>query len=230
MSFIGTQDNPVILTPEVSSPFVESNDVYSKRSKLLESTKLGLLEQNLENVNRAADESTYILNVISNPHLDVNAVKIALYLYAALPSAGDIFFVSQIDMDYFNLEHYGEGECLYLGVNNGCRSLDVYSFESITFLSTVLTEQLNITPSLPRLTGYLRILHSFSYLSITDINSHNTRNGLRMLKTQLKDKSITPDKCKNLTLGRSPLKHIRISNYMSKVNLSNKWVWADDVP
>jgi hypothetical protein len=228
MSVIGTQNNPIILTPEVSSPLMESNDVYSKRSGLLEFTKLGLLEQSLENVNRASDESTYILNVISNPYLDVNAVKIALYLYAKLPFSGDIFVVSQTDADYINLENYGEDGSLYLSVNNGCKNLDVYNFEDTTFLSTVLLDRINVAPSIPRLTGYLRTLHSFSYISITDINSHNTLNGLRMLKTQLKSNMINSEKCKTLTQGRSPLKHIRISNYMSKIDLSKKWLWADD--
>ncbi|MDI5862136.1 hypothetical protein, partial [Shewanella xiamenensis] len=61
-----------------------------------------------------------------------------------------------------------------------------------------------------------------------DINIHNTKSGLISLRKDLKDKAKTAEKCKSLTLGRSPLKHIRISKYMRKANISDRWVWANE--
>ncbi|NSM23266.1 hypothetical protein HT094_02285 [Shewanella sp. ZOR0012] len=227
MSNIGTEINPIILTPESSSPSLAMNDLYSKRDFLLECTRLGMTGQNIEDLNRDFQESNYVLNVISNPYLDANLVKMALFLYTKLDEEGSIFVVSRSEVDEVNLEYYGSDGNIYLKSRDGYVDVKPYNFNDIRILSGEIFDVLNMVLSFPRLTGSLRTLHRFSYITVTDINEHNTVDGVKLLREKLKNKKITSDKCHKYTLGRSPLKHIRISNYMRAVDLSDRWIYSE---
>ncbi len=75
----GTEDNPIVLVPEVHEPTNQTNAIYRPRSELLDNTTLGRTDQNLSHLGHSSGESRFILNVISNPHLNYVESRVALF-------------------------------------------------------------------------------------------------------------------------------------------------------
>jgi hypothetical protein len=68
----------------------------------------------------------------------------------------------------------------------------------------------------------LQILHSYSYITLTYINWYNTKDGLKVLREMSREHKSSSE-CESLTMGRSVLKHIRICERMTKVDMSSRW-------
>lgn len=223
----GTETNPIVLVPEVHEPTNQNNAIYRSRDELLGNTTLGRLGQNLSHLGHTSNESRFIMNVISNPHLNYVESRIALFLYAEYLYGGGVFFlVSQNDLDDISLADLGEEEVFYS--RKGNRSdIDCHLKSNIKVLSNILCNSLNIAMSSPRLTGVLRKLHGFSYITLTDVNYHNSQYGNEDLKLKLKE-GLDHEECFKCTSGRAILKHIRVSEYLQRVDISKRWLWGSE--
>ncbi|WP_137223246.1 hypothetical protein [Shewanella sp. MEBiC00475] len=223
----GTETNPIVLVPEVHEPTNQGNAIYRPRDELLGHTTLGRIEQNLSHLGHTSDESRFILNVISNPHLNYVESRIALFLYAKYRyGRGEFFLVSQYDLDMISFADLGEKDRFYSRKSH-LSDIDTYFKSNIQVLSSVICNALNIAMSPPRLTGVLRKLHGFGYITLTDINYHNSQDGNKELKFSLKE-GLDNEECYKSTSGRAMVKHIRVSEYLQRVDISKRWLWDSE--
>lgn len=229
---IGTDSNPIILTPELHVPSSSRTvPLYERRSLLHKHSIIGDFEENdLNEVKYETDRDYFVSNIISNTWLNHKEVKIAIYLYSLLDdSIGNIFKVCSMSQNSKKVVGNNEpklGECGYLTLESGDRKLiSCCAIKEVESLSDKIYSDLGFTVDGPRLTGILRKLHRFSYITLTDINYWNTKNGLNELKLKYKKKGgFTAADVLYKTSSRSVFKHVRISKYMIKVWVSNKWV------
>ncbi len=137
--------------------------------------------------------------------------------------SGRFFLVSQYDLDIISFEDLGDTDYFY---SRRCHQsdVDIHSKSDILVLSYILAENLNIVMSPPRLTGLLRKLHGFGYITLTDINYHNSKYGNEDLRLMLKD-GLESEECFKRTSGRAMVKHIRVSKYLQRVDISKRWLW-----
>lgn len=222
---VGTKRNPVVLTPEIST---SNKSLYESRVKLIEYTSVKYLsnEQTLRSLNLYSEGGKFLMNVITNPHFNFAETRIVLFLYDYLKGyTGGFFTVSERRKTIGNFPTLGSKDSFYSCFYHRQTTTEEHSKDDIISLPDVLFEHLNIVLSPPRLTGIIRKLHSFSYITVTDVNFHNTIFGLATLREYVKSELESVEYCRSLTSGRSNLKHIRISEYMDKVDISNKWIW-----
>lgn len=222
---IGTKRNPIVLIPEISTSI---KSLYESRLNLFNHTtvKYQSIEQTLRSLSLYHEGGKFLMNVITNPHLNFAETRVALFLYDYLAGySGGFFTVSERRKTIENFPILGSKDDFYSCFYHQQTSTDKHSKEDIISLPDILLEHLNIVLSPARLTGIIRKLHGFSYITVTDVNFHNTIFGLATLREYVKSDLESIEYCRTLTSGRSNLKHIRVSEYMDKVDISNKWIW-----
>lgn len=101
--------------------------------------------------------------------------------------------------------------------------MELFEVDKIQCLTELLKSELGIRISESRLTGILRTLHRYSYITLTDINWYNSKEGLSQLRELVNEGEMTRDDCDAWISGRSVLKHIRICKRMVHVNMSPHW-------
>lgn len=230
MDEIGTDDNPIMLVPESHLAGGRTLNLYADRDLLFKYSKLGEEDKTGLNELKYDKENDFFLsNVILNRFLSCNEVKIALYLYHKLFfTLGEIFSVSRTVVSRNNSGgtasiNVGEIGWVFIGTDDSTVRTGCFEVEKIKSLTELLAQDLGISITPSRLTGLLLKLHRFSYITLTYINWYNTKDGLKMLRKEIRNSNITSSECENLTMGRSVLKHIRICERMVRVDMSNKW-------
>ncbi|MFC1518831.1 hypothetical protein ACFL6Z_03840 [Pseudomonadota bacterium] len=228
---IGTDANPIILTPESHLFGVKSIQLYEERKLLLEYSTFSDAEQlGLSEAKYEKDCDHYIANVISNVWLNHKELKVAIYLYLKLnDSGGDVFRVASREKNSKkkigkNSTHIGEVGFITIGNDESTIKSSFVNIEGIDSLSNLIEADLGFIIDAPRLTGILRKLHRFSYITLTDINYWNTRDGLSELRSTFNEKkSFTVEDTLYNTSSRSVYKHIRICERMKRVWMVDKW-------
>ena len=220
----GTQSNPIVLLPEVSNPSIPHNDIYSTREHLLAFSKLGILKQNITDVARRANEYRFIMNIISNPHLKPLEIKVALFLYEEYSfGQGDFFVVSEREANKAKFSELGGKDYFYFRNLKKYMDIEMHSKSEISNLVSILSEKLNLKIPASRLIDCLQRLHGFGYITMTKINYYNSEHGIAELKNMI-DTGVDHSECRAKTSADSIVKHIRISSYMGRCDLSNKWL------
>jgi hypothetical protein len=230
MEEIGTFDNPIMLVPESHLVGIKSFNLYADRELLFKYSRLGdESKTGLNELKYDKDNDFFLSNVISNNFLAFNEVKIALYLYQKLFfTLGEIFSVSRSDVRRNNSGgttsiNVGELGWVFIGNDESTVKTGCFEVDGIKSLTELLAHDLGVSITPSRLTGLLRTLHSFSYITLTYINWYNTKDGLKVLREMSREHNMSSSECENLTMGRSVLKHIRICERMVKVDMSDKW-------
>jgi hypothetical protein len=220
----GTESNPIVLIPEVSNPSLQHNDIYAAREHLLAFSKLGILEQNITDVARRANEYRFVMNIISNPYLKPLEIKVALFFYEEHSFGyGDFFVVSDRETNKAKFSELGGKDFFYSRNLRRYMDVDVHSKSEITNLVSILSDKLNLNIPASRLIDCLQRLHGFGYITMTKINFYNSEYGIAELKNMI-DNGVEHSECLAKTSSDSIVKHIRVSNYMGRCDLSNKWL------
>ncbi|MEL4295825.1 hypothetical protein [Shewanella xiamenensis] len=226
----GTQTNPIVLVPEVSTPS-KGGQIYGDRKLLLEHSKLGVLGQNITNVVRKSSECMYVNNVISNPFLKPLEIKLALFLYEKyLFLDGGFVVVSDKEREELKFSELGGKDYFYSRKINNYMEVSYHSKSDIENLLTLSRKKLNIKISASALMSCLSRLHDFGYVTMTKIHYYNSEDGLRYLRLLLDgalecNESIEVFEldCQEKIKADSIVKHIRLSEYMQRCDMSNKW-------
>lgn len=227
----GTQTNPIVLVPEVSTPS-KGGQIYGHRKLLLEHSKLGALGQDITNVARKPSECMYVKNTISNPFLKPLEIKLALLLYEKyLFLDGGFVVVSDKEREQLKLSELGGKDYFYSRKVNSFMEASYHLKSDIENLLTISRKNLNIKISASALMNCLSRLHDFGYITMTKIHYYNSEDGLRYLRTLLdstleykENIEISEHDCQEKIKADSIVKHIRLSEYMQRCDISNKWL------
>ncbi|EGT3628261.1 hypothetical protein FAP94_18040 [Morganella morganii] len=233
MAQIGTCGNPILLVPESHLESVRGVNIYMERDLLFSLSTFG--ENNTAGLSELRYESSkdyFILNVISNSFMTLNETKIALFLHEQLKKninlGSEVYSVSRKNVRRNGSGLGGSidvGEMGYLMIGNegSLTKMELFEVDKIQCLTELLKSELGISISESRLTGILRTLHRYSYITLTDINWYNSKEGVSQLRELVHEGEMTEEDCQAWTSGRSVLKHIRICKRMVHVNMSPHW-------
>lgn len=167
-------------------------------------------------------EDVYLRNVIYNPFLSGQEIKLAIYFFIELElESGKVFSTTVDSYDFVPVNTYGE---LFFDIEtDGMRAGIAFGREDslksqVVFANTdgyypslaIAASSMGIKVTSHRLLALLRRLHDFGYITVTDITSRNTYDYENLA-------SDTND-------SRARLRHIRLCKGMQKKDLTNRWL------
>ncbi len=194
---VGTRRNPVKPVPENSArPLLKKYSLVTVNEKT-----------ELHKIKEIYNGEIFLLNIISNPHLLKDEIRLAIYLLHRLYASSELFLT--IEVLEFDVEvNYGEDGLLHVGKLNSKRYEEFVLDRMIINLLDELRD-LKIKFTSARLIAALKRLHDFGYITITEINLANTYEG---------------QKIHNRGKSRARLRHIRLSEEMQKKDISRRWL------
>ena len=159
-------------------------------------------------------------NLISNPHLKPQELKIGLALYSLLfwTKWGDVFITTTKKLNIENIGYFGE-VTLRKGKKNKRFQLDENSR-----LLEILSRDFNININSQDLNLTLKALHQFGYITITEITPKNLFANSRKIWNRL-----NPNKHTEKAKCRAYVKHIRLNFNMENKSLVNRWVSKEEL-
>lgn len=130
-----------------------------------------------------ADKVNYTLNLISVPELDIDALKLGLFLFWYCE---DNSYIGEDDCLYYETDSifsisdaevrnskFGENETVFIGRPKTAKSeAHAMPFKSLPYMLKANGVKLNNTQLLP----LLNILHNYGFLTLTPINKDNCLN------------------------------------------------------
>ena len=156
-----------------------------------------------------ADEAdflcSFIANLTSNPNLTKTEFKIGISLYDLLQNNdGKVFITTSRNIDPYRT--IGEDEELFIGKELDLLASDIEDQP----LYQLLKDKYGINVNTDVMNKVIRRLHSFHYITVTNITHNNL----------YKDNTINPENKKR----RAYLKHIKLYEGMIKRTLVGKWL------
>ncbi len=236
MAEIGTIKNPIIPVPESITQKKQENSIYMARFFLDYYSDFQYSEGSeaaeLSDLKYEKNSDYFCSNVYSNPFLKINEIKIALFLYSRFNSRyflGEVFSVSRknIRRNKNGLGggiNVGELGYIVIGHEDAPSKEAIFEFDEVECLTDLVRCELDIRISESRLVEVLKILHSFSYITMTNINWYNTKSGVEYLREMLKSSYYDLDDVRGFISGRSVLKYIRICKRMVHSDMSYHWL------
>lgn len=158
---------------------------------------------------------TYSHNLLSNPVLTPQQIKVGLALYYTLfdKKWGEIFITSTRNLDIDKVGYLGE-----LVVKKGKR-IKKFNLSEQDRLKDMLENDFNITINNQKLNESINVLHQFAYITLTEITPENLYS---------KDKQTWNKKFPQKEIGktkfRAYFKHIALNPNMEKKRLINRWI------
>jgi hypothetical protein len=214
---IGTKNHPIKLKKINDGDYSESKErlLLHKHTKKKIKGKEDLGDDSLfkfKKLEVSGDEYfTFSHNLISNPILTPQEIKLGLVLYYLLVGKkwGDIFITASRTLNYDNLEE--------LFVRKG-KKLNMFRIDENSILKGVLLNDFNTTINNQRLNEAITRLHQFGYITVTEVTPDNL-----YYKSRKRWNTAYPDKIIGKTNFRAYLKHIVLNPNMEKKILVNRW-------
>lgn len=166
------------------------------------------------------DYDSFIMNVLTNPHLTFQEAKLAIYFHQYLPNEGTVYTTS-FSNSFMPAYTYGGlfkdkkelRDGILIGTEDSIRGYVEYCDDDGEYVRLPdISEMLCMKLTSQKLLGLLKRLHDFGYITITDINEKNT---------YFKSKKNTEKKDKRT---RARLRHIRLCRGMCNKDLSGRWL------
>lgn len=166
-------------------------------------------------------EDVYLRNVISNPFLTGQEIKLAIYFFVELEGeSGKVFSTSTDLFGFLPANTYGEWffdketedwrSGIAFGFEDTLRSKIIFTNEHGYYPSLVIAaSSMGIKVTSHRLIALIRRLHDFGYITVTDITLRNTY-----------EYTHSP---KDSEESRARLRHIRLCKGMQRKDLSSRW-------
>lgn len=158
---------------------------------------------------------TYSHNLISNPFLTPQQIKVGLALYYILfdNKFGEILITSTRSLDVDKIGYLGE-----LVVKKG-QQIKRFSLSERDRLKDILEHDFNITINNQKLNESLNVLHQFAYITLTEITPDNLFS-----EDKQKWNKQHPDKPISETKFRAYFKHLVLNPNMEKKRLISRWI------
>lgn len=219
----GTETNPLILekinTPRpLISRCVRFNPEARNSSELVSidfGKYRGKVERGIEK------EYAFLKNLLSNPHLSTNALKLGLYfnIYICDNSC-------DIDFNFFVLAKNNEllkMKQIFVGnprTNQFLRCKDVKHFIDLTLELKKLSSNMTKTDVI----SALQELHDFQYLTVTEVKYENSYIGRKARKKEAESKNREQDlKQPTFLSEQCALVCITLTKQLFEKNFSGKW-------
>ena len=203
MSKIGSGENPIRLTPDVS-----------KRTLFQQGTNVDCSPDVVIAINRIKAPKRiydlYLYNLLWNPNLNADEIRIGYLLYELIEEqcSDPIFLVA----DSFHMSRVGEDGLIYV------RSISdtTKTFESADKQSLLgIAQKYRMKISTDDLIFILNKLHSFFYITCTEICESNldiNKTGFDYKREQM---MLSKD---------TKLVHIKLNHHFDRINMVNRWV------
>jgi predicted transposase YbfD/YdcC len=159
----------------------------------------------------------FMSNIISNPHLPVLCMRVAIALYLLLDyriNDSDVFITTSRKLNY---DKIGDDGFIYIG-----KGLEDYLINEDSRLIHILNTDFNLNISTKVLNKILDTLHSFHYITVTDISPDNIHKNVKE-QWDKENKTKESDKTK----FRACVKHIRLNPLLREISLIHKWLPKD---
>jgi predicted transposase YbfD/YdcC len=159
----------------------------------------------------------FMSNIISNPHLPVLCMRVAIALYLLLDNVAnneDVFITTSRKLNY---DEIGDDGFVYIG-----KSSEDFLINEDSRLTQILNADFNLDIPTKVLNKVLDTLHSFHYITVTDISPDNLhKNAKEQWNKENKNKKTGKKKF------RACVKHIRLNSLLREISLIHKWLPKD---
>ncbi|WAJ69538.1 hypothetical protein [Catenovulum adriaticum] len=199
---IGTEDNPLWVIPEnTTRKLLNEHSKYKEEKIDLSRTPSNRSTKNL-----------YIGNILSNPYLTLEEVKIAYYLYELIEEEGlneKIILTSKKEKTSFR--GIGEYGSIYFSNKNKpiCGTLQIEKFSFLDYL-----HKSNLKIQQNELINYLNRLHGFYYITCTEICESNLDYVWSNKKHSAKEILLS---------DKADIVFVRINEYFTKIDMARSW-------
>jgi len=158
---------------------------------------------------------TYSHNLLSNPVLTPQQIKVGLALYYILCDKkwGEIFITSTRNLDIDKIGYLGE-----LVVKKGKRTIK-FNIGERDRLNEILKSDFNITINNQKLNESLTVLHQFAYITLTEVTPDNL-----FYEDKQEWNKLHSEKPIGETKFRAYFKHLVLNPNMEKKLLISRWI------
>lgn len=205
MAKVGTQDNPIKLVPDVS-----------QRLLLAEATGIGVDDEGPVTVISKMKEPVhgydlYLKNLMRNPRLNCMDLRLCFLLFDLFENDYTEATFLLVEKSDYRMSKVGEDGLLYLHdkrqVSTGVEFLEKQSLLEMARKSNIGTEQAGLVATLNK-------LHSYFYITCTEISEANTASEKRNFDYQANEVLLS---------NEAELVHIRLNERFAKYDLTRKW-------
>lgn len=204
MKKIGSEANPIRLLPDIA-----------KRTYFEEATGIGRDVGIVVDMSRMKPPKLafqlYIKNLITNPCLSANEMRLGYLLYDTFENDYTEATFLVVPMSEFHMSKVGEDGLLYITASRSVPEGFDY-LEKQSLLEKTKSWRLNISTG--ELIKSLNKLHSFFYITCTEISEENlaeNRIGFKYKKNEI------------LLSEQTEMVHIRLNDRFDKIDLTNRW-------
>jgi len=225
---IGTKDHPIKLLLQGDGMKKDINYFDRPLLHLLTKNRLysnAVLEAedrfDFNKLHNTQDEYlTFMHNLISNPHLKPMQLKVGLALYSLLcwTKWGEMYITTTKKLNIENIGYLGE-----VTIRKGKRNKK-FILDENSRLINILSNDFNISVNNQDLNLTLKVLHQFSYITITDISPKNLFSDSKKLWSKQ-----YPEKHIDKTKFRTYIKHIRLNFSMENKSLVRRWLSKEEL-
>ena len=158
---------------------------------------------------------TYSHNLLSNPILTPQQIKVGLALYYILfdKKKGEIFITSTRKLDIDKIGYLGE-----LIIKKG-QQIKKFNLSDRDRLKDILENDFNIAINNQKLNESLYVLHQFAYITLTEITPDNLFS-----KDKQQWNKKHPEKLIGETKFKAYFKHLALNPNMEKKLLISRWI------
>lgn len=218
----GTEENRIQLIPKTSKRLFSSKCLKLNGSGK-EASASGYVDFFKVTSNKVFHWDTAyipIMNIISNPYLSSEAIRVGIWLFIHALEEGDEILVDLTGNRIRNWKSIGDEGLICFSSSNKVRANYADTSEAWPLVTRLKKEQ--ICASKEQLIDALFELHHFQYMTVTDVSYENSRLGRLENASTFSDEYFpeTPDE---LIRPHSKFAFIQFNMRLTTHNYSGKW-------